>query len=232
MSHSGVASRRKCEELILKGKVKVDGRVVRELGYKVDPEKNVIEVLGEVIDPKAPRRYLVLYKPKGYLTTMFDPFARPTVKDLLSQEKGVYPVGRLDFNSEGLLILTNDGELAFRLTHPKFKIAKIYEVLVKGCPSFEAIWRLRMGVNLEDGPTRPARVSIIERLDRECRLKITISEGRKRQVRRMCQAVGHPVINLKRVAIGPIKLNNLKEGEYRSLNEQEVNSLKTIVGLH
>jgi 23S rRNA pseudouridine2605 synthase/16S rRNA pseudouridine516 synthase len=232
MARAGVASRRKCEELILKGKVKVDGQVIRELGYKVDPEKNVIEVLGEVIDVKAPKKYLVLNKPKGYLTTMFDPFSRPTIKELLPEEKGVYPVGRLDFNSEGLLILTNDGEFAYRLTHPKFKIPKVYEVLVQGCPSFQDIWRLRMGINLEDGPTLPARVTIKQRLDRGCWLQITITEGRKRQVRRMCLAIGHPVIALKRIAIGPVKLAQLQAGEYRFLSEQEVNSLKAAVGLH
>lgn len=232
MAKAGVASRRRSEELILRGMVTVDGQTVRELGVKVDPDVNLIEVMGKPIASKTPRSYLVLNKPKGYLTTVVDPFGRPTVMKLLAEEEStLFPVGRLDLNSEGLLILTNDGDLAYRLTHPKHKVQKTYLVVVRGLPNTEAVWKLRQGVQLEDGKTRPATVRIIERGVGKATLEIIIGEGRKRQIRRMCQAIGHQVLSLKRIAIGPVKLGDLRAGATRPLTRQELADLYQAVGL-
>lgn len=231
MAQAGVASRRRSEELILRGNVRVDGRVVREMGLKVDPQVNKVEVFGKLINPFAPRAYVMLHKPEGYLTTVTDPYKRPTVMQLVGGvESGLFPVGRLDQNSSGLLLLTNDGDLAFRLMHPRHKVAKIYEVVVRGVPSPEDVWTLRNGVTLADGLTQPARVRIIDRQKSATTLEITIFEGRKRQVRRMCQAIGHPVVNLKRLAIGPLKLGNLLSGQCRHLTQAEETLLKEAVG--
>lgn len=230
MAQAGVASRRRSEELILRGMVTVDGQVVRELGIKVDPKTCVIEVMGKPVNPGAQRAYLMLNKPKGYLTTVVDPFGRPTVMKLLPEgASSLFPVGRLDLNSEGLLLLTDDGDLAYRLTHPKHKVSKTYVVVVRGLPNTEAVWKLRQGVELEDGKTRPATVRIIERGVGKATLEITIGEGRKRQIRRMCQAVGHHVLSLKRVAIGPIKLGDLRPGRTRPLFPQELADLNQAV---
>ena len=231
MAHAGVASRRQSEELILRGLVTVDGKVVREMGVKVDPLVNSIEVMGEPILIEATRTYVVLNKPKGFLTTVSDPFGRPTVMKLLdTKEPNLFPVGRLDLNSEGLLLFTNDGDLAFRLTHPRHNILKTYEVIVRGLPNTAAIWMLRKGVFIEGGPTRPAVVRIKEKGAGRTKLEMTINEGRKRQVRRMCQAVGHQVLSLKRVLVGPIELKDLKPGESRHLTRQELADLNRAVG--
>jgi len=232
MAKAGVASRRRSEELILRGMVKVDGRIVRELGLKVDPNVNTIEVMGKPIVAEAPRSYLVMNKPKGYLTTVVDPFGRPTVMKLLAKDEStLFPVGRLDLNSEGLLLLTNDGDLAYRLTHPKHKVHKTYLVVVRGLPNTESIWKLRQGVELEDGKTRPATVRIIERGVGKALLEIVIGEGKKRQIRRMCQAIGHQVLSLQRVAIGPVKLGSLRPGQTRPLSSQELADLFQAVDL-
>lgn len=232
MAQAGVASRRRSEELILHGHVRVDGRVIREMGLKVDPKVNKIEVFGKTVNPRAPRNYILLFKPTGFLTTVTDPYKRPTVMELVGgPDVGIFPVGRLDQNTSGLLLLTNDGELAFRLTHPNYKVAKVYEVVVKGRPGSKAIWKIRNGMTLEDGPTQPARVRIISRQENATVLEITIFEGRKRQVRRMCQAIRHPVIKLKRVALGPLGLGELVAGQWRPLSSSEETLLKEAVGL-
>lgn len=231
MAKAGVASRRQSEELILRGLVSVDGKVIREMGIKVDADVNVIEVMGKVISIEATRSYVVLNKPRGFLTTVTDPFGRPTVMKLIAgEEPNLFPVGRLDLNSEGLLLLTNDGDLAHRMTHPKYKLPKTYEVTVRGFPNTEAVWKLRKGVLIDSGLTQPAVVRIKEKRERNTVLEVTISEGKKRQVRRMCQAVGHPVINLKRGVIGPIRLEDLKPGESRPLSSQELSDLNRAVG--
>ncbi|HEB12897.1 MAG TPA: rRNA pseudouridine synthase [Actinobacteria bacterium] len=231
MAHAGVASRRQSEELILRGLVRVDGKVVREMGVKVDPLVNSIEVMGEPISVETARTYVALNKPRGFLTTVSDPFGRPTVMKLLdANEPNIFPVGRLDLNSEGLLLLTNDGDLAFRLTHPKHSVLKTYEVVVRGLPNTAAIWMLRKGVFIEGGPTRPAVVRIKEKSAERTKLEMTIKEGRKRQVRRMCQVVGHHVLSLKRVLVGPIELGDLKPGESRHLTREEIADLNRAVG--
>ncbi len=233
MARAGVASRRRSEEMILRGLVSVDGRVVRELGTKVDPQSSQIEVMGKEISLGSERSYIMLNKPSGYITTVIDPYKRPTVMKFVSQyDRNLFPVGRLDLDSEGLLLLTDDGELSFRLTHPRFKVSKEYLVIVRGRPRNDAIWRLRQGVELEDGKTRPAVVRISGKDSGRTTLEISISEGRKRQIRRMCRAIGHPVLKLRRTAVGPLKLGNLRPGESRPLTAIELAELKLAVELH
>jgi 23S rRNA pseudouridine2605 synthase/16S rRNA pseudouridine516 synthase len=232
MAEAGVASRRKCEELIRDGKVKVNGKVVTEMGFKVEPSTALIEVEGKTLLPEK-KIYLLLNKPKGYVTTLNDPQKRPTVLDLIPQsiEQRIYPVGRLDYHTEGLLLLTNDGELTFALTHPKKEIEKTYLAWVKKSPSEKELEQLRKGIELEDGPTSPAKVKVIKEKDGLTLLQITIHEGRKRQIRRMLKAIGYPVVNLKRIKIGPLSLGNLKKGECRHLTEEEVKKLYRACGL-
>jgi len=230
MAAAGIASRRKCENLILEGKVKVNGNVVNELGFKVRPAKDVIEVDGKVISfPE--KVYLILNKPAGYLTTVSDSFNRPTVMDLIKEEIRVFPVGRLDYDTEGLLIFTNAGELAHRLMHPGFKLKKTYVAEVKGCPDDESLDRLRSGIKLEDGITYPAGVKLIKKGEKSSTVTITISEGRKRQVRRMFEAIGCDVVKLKRTKYGPLTLKGLKLGKYRHLSDLEIKSLMEAVDL-
>ena len=232
MARAGVASRRRSEEMILRGLVTVDGRVVREMGTKVDLRASRIEVMGKEISLGSDRAYIVLNKPPGYITTVVDPYRRPTVMEFVSQyDCNLFPVGRLDLDSEGLLLLTDDGELSFRLTHPRFKVPKEYLVTVRGRPRNDAIWRLRQGVELEDGKTRPAVVRISEKDRTRTTLEITISEGRKRQIRRMCRSIGHPVLKLRRTAVGPLKLGDLRPGESRPLTAAELAELKLAVEL-
>ena len=221
LAQAGLGSRRACEELIDRGRVRVNGeRAV--LGRRVDPESDVIEVDGAQIGVKAGLVHYLLNKPAGVITSASDPQGRPVVVDLVPAEPRVFPVGRLDADSEGLLLLTNDGDLTHRLTHPSFGVDKEYLVEVDGEPARGALARLREGVELEDGRTAPAKVA---QLDARL-LRITIHEGRNRQVRRMCEAVGHPVLRLVRTRIGPITDRSLKPGEWRALTQDEVRALE------
>ncbi len=238
LAHAGVASRRECEVLIAGGAVKVNGERVSEVGIKLDPKKCTIKVHGKLIDA-APRnrsfQYLILHKPRGYLTTMKeDPENRPTLLNLLSPKvlkNRLYPVGRLDFNSEGLLLLTNDGELAHRMTHPKFKVPKTYEVKVHGVPPRRILDFLAQGVNLEDGRTRPAKVKLSRVTGKNAWLMMTIQEGKKRQIRRMCEKMRYPVTKLRRIKIGPLQLSGLTIGKFRHLSDREVQKLRESVKL-
>ncbi|MDQ0285699.1 23S rRNA pseudouridine2605 synthase/16S rRNA pseudouridine516 synthase [Desulfofundulus luciae] len=233
MARAGVASRRHCEELIAAGMVKVNGQVVTRLGTRVDPEKDTIEVAGRVL-PRQPQEkvYILLNKPRGYVTTVKDPQGRPKVMDLLRGIKlRVYPVGRLDYDSEGLLLLTNDGELAFALTHPRHQVPKTYLVLVKGLPGNDKLDRMAGGLVLEDGPTAPAKVRLVGKKNGNAFLEITIHEGKKRLVRRMCAHIGHPVLRLKRIRIGSLTLKGLKPGRYRFLTREEIRQLRQAAGL-
>ncbi len=238
LSRCGVASRREAESLILQGRVTVNGQVIQELGTKIEPGKDRIEVDGIPVKPQ-PYTYIALNKPKGVVTTVEDREGRPTVMDLLKGFKTrVYPVGRLDMESEGLLLLTNDGELAFRLMHPRYHVEKRYLVKVRGTPTEKKLDKLRKGIRLEDEKrkglyrkTAPARIKVIKSRGKETELEVILREGRKRQIRRMFQAIGHPVVSLVRVAVGNITLEGLPKGKYRHLTSQEVAELKRRVGL-
>lgn len=224
LARSGIASRRVCEDLIVEGRVKVGGAPAR-LGQRVDPATVEIEVDGARVSVAPGLVYYLLNKPAGVVTTASDPQGRPTVVDLVPDEPRVFPVGRLDADSEGLLLLTNDGGLTHRLTHPSFGVDKEYLVEVQGTPSAGAIRRLRQGVALEDGTTAPAKVALVA----AGLLRIVIHEGRNRQVRRMCDAVGHPVVRLVRTRIGPLAERKLGPGEWRSLTVPEVRALERAV---
>ena len=225
LARLGFGSRRACEELIESGSVTVNGEVA-VLGRRVDLEHDKVEVEGVPVGIRPDLAYYLLNKPAGVVTTAADPQGRPTVVALVPAEPRVFPVGRLDADTEGLLLLTNDGDLAHRLTHPSFGVEKEYLAEVEGTPSPAALRRLRQGVELEDGTTAPAKVAAVG----EHGLRITIHEGRKRQVRRMCEAVGHPVRRLVRTRIGPLSERRLKPGEWRPLTVPEVRSLERAVG--
>jgi 23S rRNA pseudouridine2605 synthase len=236
LARAGVGSRRACEKLIVQGRVTVNGKNVTELGMMVDPETSAIKVNGKRLNIAVTNKmyqYLVLYKPRGYLTTMKpDEEGRLTLLNLLDRIKiRIYPVGRLDFNSEGLVLLTNDGELAYRLTHPKFKVPRTYEVKVHGIPSERVLKRLSYGITLEDGKTLPASVKMLRVTGNNAWLLFTIYEGKKRQIRRMCEHVYLPVSKLKRIAIGPITLKGLQRRGFRFLLPEEVQKLKRAVKL-
>ncbi|OGW36240.1 MAG: hypothetical protein A2X58_09215 [Nitrospirae bacterium GWC2_56_14] len=227
ISAAGVTSRRAAEELIAEGRVRVNGQVVTELGTKADPSKDHIKVDGKLINPKQPPTYIMLNKPAGYVTTMSDPEGRPTVQDLLKGVKiRVYPVGRLDYNTEGLLLLTNDGDFAHLVTHPKHEFPKTYLAKIKGVLEDGAIAALEAGVFLKDGKTAPAKIKKIRKEEANSWLEITIHEGRKRQVRRMFDHMGHTVIRLKRVKTGGLTLGDLPEGRMRYLTPEEVGILR------
>lgn len=223
LARAGIASRRKCEQLILDGRVTVNGRVVRELGVKADPHKDRITVDGRPIRAEK-HVYLMLYKPRGVVSTVSDPQGRKTVLDLIGNEvrERIFPVGRLDMDTSGLLLLTNDGELMHALLHPSRKIYKTYRAYVQGSVSREEVEQLQKGVQLEDGMTAPARVRKVRETEGRTLLEIAIHEGRNRQVRRMCEAVGHPVLSLRRVKFAFLTLGRLKAGEYRFLTWEEV----------
>src|SRR5229473_5401425 len=231
LSQAGIASRRASEQLMIEGRVTVNGDTIRELGTKADASRDDIRVDGRRIKIPERHRYVLLNKPRGYVTTRSDPEKRPTVIDLLRGVKEyVYPVGRLDFDSEGLLILTNDGDLAARLTHPRHGVARVYDVRVLGVPDDHDLDRLRKGIVVEGRRTNSADVELLP-LGRSAHatLRLTIREGRNRQVRKMCEAIGHPVDHLKRIAIGPIRDSRLKVGNWRDLTPEEVKRLRTIV---
>lgn len=231
MARAGVASRRASEELIREGRVRVNGRQVTEMGWQVDPEHDEIVVDGRVIHIAPERQYVKLHKPAGVLSVVHDDRGRPDLASLMPGARGVHPVGRLDLDSEGLVLLTDHGELTHRLTHPRHRHTKEYAVLVRGIPTDRTLRRLREGVDLEDGVTAPAEV-VPERGGRWGKapsgsswLRFVLREGRKRQVRRMCEAVGHPVRRLIRTRIASLELGDLPAGGYRPLTRGEVERL-------
>jgi 23S rRNA pseudouridine2605 synthase len=231
LSSAGIASRRTAEALILEGRVTVNGEVVRTLGAKADPAHDDIRVDDRRVKAREHPRYVLLNKPAGYVTTRKDPQGRRTVLDLLTKVRDyVYPVGRLDYDTEGLLLLTNDGDLAAALTHPRHEVARVYEAIVAGAPDARAVEKLRRGVVLDGHRTAPAYVEFdgsVTRKGRETsRLLITLHEGRNRQVRNMCAAVGHPVQKLRRVKMGPLALGDLPVGAWRELTPAEVAALQ------
>lgn len=226
LADSGVASRREGERLIQAGRVEVNGRVVTALGTRVDPERDVVRLDGRRVQGGGRRVYYLLHKPKGFITSASDPEGRPTVLELLQGvRERIFPVGRLDWNSEGLLILTNDGDLTFRLTHPVNHVPKVYRVKVKGAVTGADLEALRRGVFLEGRRTLPAHV---ERVSGQANtwLEVTLHEGRRNQLRRMFDRLGHRVQKLKRIAIGPIRDRALKPGEWRRLTPEEIRRLR------
>ena len=231
LAQAGVASRRAAERLMAEGRVTVNGRTVREMGTKADPAADDIRVDGQRVKSAERRRYILLNKPAGYVTTRSDPQRRPTVLDLLrGVREYVYPVGRLDYDTEGLLLLTNDGDLSARLTHPRHGVERTYEARVAGMPDEHAVERLRKGLPLDGKRTLPAKVTLLNqsRGHRDGVLVMTIREGRNRQVRRMCEAAGHPVHHLRRTKIGPLSDRTLKPGRWRELAGEEIRRLKEV----
>jgi len=231
LARSGVASRRQADNMILQGKVEINGKVTRELGIQVDAGSDIIKVDGKVVSPEKGTYYLMLNKPAGYLVSAKDPHHKNLITKLLKQYKGkVFPVGRLDYDSSGLLLFTNDGQLAFRLSHPRFKVDKTYEVICEGKVQSDDLKRLREGIMLKDGMTAPAEAILIKDGDSVSIVKLIIHEGRKRQVKRMFGMLGHKVVRLRRIAYGNLVLGNLAEGKFRLLNETQLKGLKKSVG--
>lgn len=227
LANSGVASRRKCEELILDGKVSVNGQIVKELGTKVNPAVDKVKYCGNPVFSSNKFVYILLNKPIGYVTTAKDQFDRDSVLDLVKVKERVVPVGRLDMYTSGALILTNDGDFVYKVTHPKHEITKTYTVTVRGVIENDAVEKLRNGVEIEDYKTRPAKVKILKTDEEKniSRLEITIHEGKNRQVRKMCEAVGSKVVALHRSKIGDIGVKDLKLGTWRYLKDFEVKEI-------
>jgi 23S rRNA pseudouridine2605 synthase len=234
LAHAGIASRRHAEELIAAGRVQVNGVIVTTQGTRINPDTDTVLVDGKHVRSTSKYVYLLLHKPIGYVTTAYDPQGRPTVLDLLPAElrtSRVYPVGRLDIDTSGLLLLTNDGDFAMHLTHPRYSMQKHYQALVQGCPSESSLIALRSGVTITEDKgqshkTAPAQVRLLRKAGTNCWVSLTIHEGRKRQVRRMLAAVGHPVLELSRVGVGPLALGDLPKGKWRYLTGEEVKALQ------
>ncbi len=225
MARAGIASRRKAEELILQGRVAVDGRVVTELGLKINPKTQTITFDGRPVTSEK-KIYLLLNKPTGYVTTLSDPQGRPIVTDLLPDiSQRVFPVGRLDFDTSGALIMTNDGRLSQFILHPRFEVNKTYTATVAGKPVSQQLRQLEKGIMLDGHQTWPAKVRILERKPAETTLELIIHEGKKRQVRKMLAAIGYPVKKLERTAYGQLTLNRLQRGQYRHLTKQDLEKI-------
>ena len=227
LANNGVASRRKCEEFILQGKVQVNGKTVSELGIKINPEKDIIKFEGKEVKNVTQLVYILLNKPIGYVTTADDQFGRETVLDLVKVKERIVPVGRLDMYTSGALILTNDGDFVYKVTHPKHEIEKTYTVTVKGIVQSDEVQQLRKGVKIDDYITKPAKVKILK-TDTEkniSRLEITIHEGKNRQIRKMCEAINRRVLALHRSKIGDIYVKDLELGKWRYLKDKEIQKL-------
>jgi len=232
LSLCGITSRRGADALIAGGKVTIDNRVLEEPGAVVDTDHDVVKVDGVEARPVTENVYVVLNKPTMTMTTLHDPFKRKTVVDYLKDLKHrVYPVGRLDYDAEGILILTNDGDLAYRLSHPRYQVPKIYEALVEGRFTKESSEKIKRGIKLEDGTVGRAKVSILRYSADKTQLRLILTEGRKREVKQLCKLVGHPVTRLRRVEFAGIPLKNLRPGQYRLLTREEIYRLRQMVGL-
>jgi len=227
LAEAGLASRRGSERLIVQGRVAINGQVVTAPGTPADPARDRIVVDGKALPPPQPKRYLLLHKPSGYLTSRRDPQGRPVVLSLVPEARArLFPVGRLDFDAEGLLLLTNDGRLAHRLLHPRFGVRRVYEAEVTGRMSPQELGRFRQGVVLEDGVAKPADVRMLRRTRATTWLRLTFTEGRYREVKRFCAALGHRVLRLRRVRFGPLRLGRLAPGAFRPLTAEELPRLR------
>ena len=232
LAGAGVASRRHAEAIILAGRVKVNERTVTELGTRIDPAKDLVRVDGRLVSRKPERAYYLLYKPPGCVTTASDPEGRPTALDYLrGVRERVFPVGRLDWDAEGAVLFTNDGELANRLAHPRYGHHRVYLVKVKGEPAPEALERMRTGLRLEDGPARALEVAVHEEAEKNTWLRVVVEEGRFHLVKRLCEAVGLQVVRLFRPEFGGVSVAGLRPGRFRSLEANELRAMKAIAGL-
>jgi 23S rRNA pseudouridine2605 synthase len=229
LAQAGLTSRRGADRLIAAGRVALNGAVVRDVGVRADPARDRITVDGRPLPPPASPRYVLLHKPAGYLSARHDPRGRPVVTDLVPDGARLYPVGRLDVDVEGLLLLTNDGALTHRLLHPRYALPRVYEAEVAGRVSRRDLGRWRGGVVLDDGPARPLDVRLLASGEEWSRLRLTFAEGRKHEVKRYCEALGHPVRRLRRVAFGPLRLGDLPPGAARELDADEVRRLRAAV---
>ncbi len=228
MASCGVASRRKCEEIITGGRVKVNDLMVTELGHKVDPEKDIVQVDNKIINIEENKVYIALNKPEGIVSTVKDEKERKTILDLVKVKERIYPIGRLDYDTCGLIILTNDGDIYNKVIHPRQAINKVYLAILEGCPNEEEISKFCNGIDIEGYTTAKADLQINKRVGFNCRATITIHEGKNRQIRKMCDAIGHPVIALKRVSVGNILLGDMEKGSWRNLTEDEIKYLKNL----
>jgi 23S rRNA pseudouridine2605 synthase len=231
LASAGVASRRKAEELITSGRVTVNAKKVTELGTKVDPAKDLVAVDGKLVAVRDEQAYYLLYKPSGCVTTLSDPQGRPTAASYVDVRERVFPVGRLDYDAEGAVLFTTDGELANRLAHPRYGHRRVYLVKVKGDPEPEALARMASGLRLEDGPAQALEVAVHERAERNTWLRVVVGEGRYHLVKRLCEAVGLQVLRLFRPEFGGVSVQGLRPGKYRPLSPDEVRAMKRVVGL-
>ena len=230
MASCGIASRRKCEELILLGKVKVNGNIIEELGFKVNPLKDIVEYDGRVITKEERKVYIMLNKPEDVITSVKDEKDRKTVIDIVKVNERIFPIGRLDYDSSGLILLTNDGELYNKIIHPRVELDKKYVAVVKGEVSLDDKEKFESGIDIGGYITAPAKLKMLEYWHRKdlSTIEVCIHEGKNRQIRKMCSAINHEVISLKRVSIGNIRLGQLKKGEYRYLNDEEMKYLMSL----
>lgn len=230
LAQAGVASRRASEEMIADGRVEVNGQIVTEQGMRVDPERDTIRVDGSRIPPPRRHLYLALNKPRGVVSTMDDPQGRPTLEQYVPRHQRLFHVGRLDTDTAGLLILTNDGDFANKLTHPSHEVPKTYLAEVEGLLDNKVLRRLEKGLMLDDGPIKPDRIKLVSRAEHRSLVQITLHEGRNRIVRRIFDSVGHPVRQLSRLSVGPVRLGQLAVGETRELTREELGALLDIIG--
>jgi pseudouridine synthase len=231
LAQAGLSSRRGADRLIADGHVSVNGVVTRDLATLADPDVDIIALRGRPLPRAEAKRYVLLHKPSGYVTTVRDPRGRPTVADLVRGiDARLYPVGRLDWDVEGVLLMTNDGDLTHHLLHPRYGLPRVYEAEVRGTVTAGDLARWRRGVRLEDGQAAPAAVELVRAAGETTLLRLTFTEGRKHEVKRYCEALGHPVRRLRRIAFGPVTLGNLPRGAHRALTSREVSALRAAAG--
>jgi 23S rRNA pseudouridine2605 synthase len=228
MARCGIASRRKCEEIIVSGRVKVNNKLIVELGQKVNPDMDVVHVDNEIIRLEENTVYIALNKPEGVVSTVNDEKGRKTIIDLIEVKERIYPIGRLDYDTSGLIILTNDGDIYNKVIHPRQAINKVYIALLECYPTEEEIYKFCNGVDIDGYITAKAEFEVLNKFGVNCNVKITIHEGKNRQIRKMCEAIDHPVINLKRVSVGEIALGELEKGKWRNLTNIEIDYLKNL----